>query len=68
MEYIIVKYADEYYPNGVAPFDQNVSMTFSARECGVEKESYPTPELAAIDYEKLKEFNPTANYGIVRAV
>ena len=63
--WIIVKYAEHYYPNGKAPSDASVFGSYSAKECGVEQQSYASPIEADFDLRKLREFNPSVDYGLV---
>jgi len=65
--YIIVKYASYLYPQGVAPLTAAAHPdTFTARECGVTAEHYPSVEAAQTDLEKMRKFNPSVDYGIVK--
>lgn len=66
VEYIIVKYADQFYPNGYAPETASVGGTYSARECGIDAMKYADRTEAEHDLILLREFNPTIDYGIVK--
>lgn len=65
MRWIIVKYAEDFYPAGKAPISASVYGSYSARECGVTQETYTSPIEADFDLGKLKEFNPSVGYGLV---
>lgn len=63
--YIIVKYAEEYWPDGKAPLEASVAGSYSARACGIVQATYDTRKEAEPDLVKLKNFNPAVFYGIV---
>jgi len=64
--YIIVKYADQFFPEGYAPEIASVGGTFSARECGIDEMKYSDKNLAETHLAILQGFNPTVGYGIVK--
>lgn len=66
--YIIVKYAELWYPDGKAHVQNSIFRTYSANEVGVEQSTYKTKEEAASDLAKLIEFNPMVGYGIVEGL
>lgn len=64
-KFIIVKYANQVEGDG-APISESVYGTYTANEVGVEQEIYSSIEEAQDDLAKLKEYNPTVGYGVVR--
>lgn len=66
--YIIVKYAEQYFPDGYAPDAYSVGGTYSAKECGIEAMYYSVRTEAEKDLKILREFNPTVGYGIVKSI
>ena len=66
-KYIIVKYANELYPNGKAPKTMAVHPdTHSAEKCGITKKHFDSIEEAKVALHKLQEFNPAVSYGICK--
>lgn len=66
--YIIVKYATYHHPGGEATVEYSVHGSYTARQCGVDKQIYDSEDDAQSDLEKLSDFNPTVDYGIVRLI
>lgn len=66
VRFIIVKYAEDYYPSGFAPEVASVGGTYSAAQCGINTEVYTDKVEAERDLLRLRDFNPTVGYGIVR--
>lgn len=66
--YIIVKYATYFHPKGEAVIEHSAYCSYTARQCGVTKQVYDSEEEAQPDLEKMADFNPTVDYGIVRLI
>lgn len=67
-KYIIVKYAEEFWPKKKAPYSCHILGSYSAQEIGGVKEYYLSKKEAEPDLKKLQELNPTVGYGIVEAL
>jgi len=66
---IIVKYAEDIFPNGKAPLSAAVHPdSYSAKHCGITEDYFLDEEPALAALEKLRQFNGTVNYGIVEAI
>jgi len=63
--FIIVKYAETYFPDGKAPIEYSVAGSYCARTLGIKHEVYSSKEDARKDLEALQELNPAVSYGIV---
>jgi len=66
IKYIIVKYADDYYPGGKANISDSVYGTHTANKVGIQKEVYNSKEEAMPDLRKLQEVNPSVGYKILQ--
>jgi hypothetical protein len=64
-KFIIVKYASQFTPGEKADPSCSVVNTFSAVGCGIKRKFYDSKEDASHDLEKLREFNPCVDYGVV---
>jgi len=64
-KFIIIKYASLY--QGKDGFDEtdSVAGSYTAKQCGVEKTVYDSVEEGQSDLSKMKELNPTVDYGLV---
>jgi len=67
MGYIIVKYAEDYFPDGKAHVLNSVVNTHTAKQCDVDTVVYKTKVAAKPDLDRLIDFNPSVGYGIVEA-
>lgn len=62
-KYIIVKYRSMMGANETAHEDASVFRTHTAVECGVDKKTYNSIEEMQSDLKKMREYNPTVDYG-----
>ena len=68
-KYIIVKYASQFFPENKAPLMAAVHPgTYTANQCGISEEYFTNRAAATIALEKLSNYNPTVDYGIVEAI
>ncbi len=68
-KYIIVKYADDDYPGGFAPFDAAVHPdSYTAKQCGITDGFFTNKEVAKEALIKMEEVNPGVGYGVVELI
>jgi len=69
MKYIIVKYAEDRFPNGRAHISWAVHPESpTAVRCGIIESYFTDKEVASIALEQMTDLNPTVGYGIVKAI
>jgi hypothetical protein len=66
--YIIVKYAELNFPDGKAPLSWSETRSYTARQCGIQRDSFPTKKEAEAALALMREFNPSVGYGICEAI
>jgi hypothetical protein len=68
-KYIIVKYAEELFPDGKASIEMAVHpISYTAQQCNVAECFFITEKEAEKALKRLQEANPTVGYGIVEGI
>lgn len=67
-KWIIVKYADQFFPDGKAPLDQSIFGTHTAIQQDINKPFFEDRAEAEEALKLAQEFNPGVGYGIVEGL